>query len=172
MAMTGAERTARHREKKRIAASVPYADEWCNSFSENYPEHEAELKAYLAEFSERVAGELGREIRNSFDEGQLIDEVACALLGFKKNWVRKVTDPPGEIVSGRYFPDVLGESIVSGAHFHGFKKSETFVKAYQELLEILDLRYGKQNTEHARDIKLELSGDYVLKPEVPQEQGN
>ncbi len=95
-----------------------------------------------------------------------MDRVARTLFGFtqpdKAIWVRRVTDPDGVVVSGSYFPDVLGSGIVAAAHRYGLEKSQTFSTLYRELLQMLDQRFGHERTEHSIAIHTELEHKYVL----------
>jgi hypothetical protein len=95
------------------------------------------------------------------------------LLGLKKKdepWVREVRDPDGVIVSGLNFPDALGSDLIDSVHRHGLEKSQTFATLYRELLEILNKRYGQESTYHARVIKAELAGEYVLSEPIAERQ--
>jgi hypothetical protein len=164
------EKQAERAEKKR-QAYVPTADEWADEFAAT--EHAKILDAHVKEFSNKVVGELGRNLGGpqkdsignvvgyDYDEEFTVDCVARTLLGLKKNWVQEVRSPDGEIIAGLYFADSLG-NVVESAHRHGLKKSQTFSLLYRELLEILDKRYGHESTYDARAIKAELAGEYVL----------
>jgi hypothetical protein len=173
------ERQQRHREKKRQAAYIPSADEAFDQFPE---EQTQVLREHVRDVLQQVKSELGLEGFGNYQDNQnaeyAIDAVACTLFALKKNWVREVRSPNGVMVGGTYFPDALGSVIVEAAHRYGLEKSQTFATLYRELLQMLDKRYGKEPTEHARDIKAELAGSYVLlsetkpepKPEVPEVQ--
>jgi hypothetical protein len=158
-------------DNKFKAQVVPSAAEWSDDFRAKHPEQAEKAKEYVKSFEAKVEEELQRSI-SSDEERYTIDLVGRTLIGLQKGWVRKVTDPSGDLVLGSYFPEAVGSDILHGTYKYGLKKSETFLKAYQELLEILDRRYGKENTQHARDIKLELSGNYIPKPEDIPQQGN
>jgi hypothetical protein len=178
------EQKRKSRANQKTAAYVPTADEWTWKA--------AEVREYEKQVGQKVAEELGRistfetygwsreKFAESFPlgcgtpEAYAVDQVARTLFGFKKNtsvWVHEVQDPNGIIVTGFYFPDVLGSEIVEAAHLYGLERSQTFSTLYRELLQILDKRYGKEPTEHARDITAELADQYVLalpetKPEL------
>lgn len=148
------------REEKRKAAYVPSAEEWMGQFDAEFPVEAKILAAYVKEFSNKVAEELGRELGDVDDDGYTLNRVACTLLGLKRNWIKEVRSPDGEIVAGRYFADSLGD-LVESAHEYGLKQSPTFAKSFLELLKMLDKRYGPQKTKDAAVIRAELAGTYV-----------
>jgi hypothetical protein len=181
----------RSRANHKAAEYVSTYDEWTWHWDIRFPEEAAEVREYEKQVGKKVAEELGRistfetlgwsrekfaeafPLGSGTPEAYALNQVTQTLFGFKKNtsvWVHEVVDPNGIIVSGSYFPDVLGSEIVSAAHGYGLKTSQTFVSLYEELLQILDTRYGKEPTEHSRAIKAELAGEYVLKlPEAKPE---
>ena len=172
------EQKQKSRAKQKADAYIPTADEAADAFSIDFPEREKELSAYVKLFSNKVVEELGRELGApqkdrlgnvvgwDHDEEFTVDRVARCLLGLKNNWIQKVRCPEGELVAGSYFADSSG-GIVESAHRHGLKNSETFRLLYRELLEILDKRYGSQQTQDATTIRGELAGTYALPP-VPE----
>jgi hypothetical protein len=183
------EQKRKSRANHKAAAYVPTADEWTWNWDSRFPEEAAAVREYEKQVGQKVAEELGRistfetygwsreKFAESFPlgygtpEAYAVDQVARTLFGFKKNtsvWVHEVVDPNGIIVAGTYFPDALGSEIVEAAHRYGLEKSQTFSALYRELLQILNNRYGKEPTEHARDIRAELAGLYVLASPEPR----
>src|ERR1700680_4668610 len=144
-----------------------------------------ELNAYVNQFSNKVVEELGRKLGSpkkdpsgnvvgwDHDEEFTVDRVARCLLALKKNWIQKVRHPEGDMVAGSYFADSFG-SVVESAHRRGLRKSQSFNLLYRGLLEILDKRYGSQQTQDAAIIRAELAGTYVLPalPELPKPDPN
>jgi hypothetical protein len=100
-------------------------------------------------------------------ESYAVDQVARTLFGFQKPvrdipiWIRAVTDPTGDVVSGFYSPEDLGIEIVGASHRYNLEKSQTFSALYRELLKILDERYGSESKD-SRTIKSELAGTFIL----------
>jgi hypothetical protein len=165
------EQKAKSRANQKAAAYIPTANEAADRFAIDFPEREKELSAYVKQFSNKVVEELGRKLGSpqkdplgnvvgwDHDEEFTVDRVARTLLALKKNWIQKVRHPEGDMVSGSYFADSFG-SVVESAHRRGLKNSETFRLLYRELLEILDKRYGRQQTGDATIIRAELAGEY------------
>ncbi len=154
---------AQSREQNRRARHLPTAEEWAEEFSTT-PQFK-ELKQYADNFSTKVTEEIGHQL--TIGEGYAVELVAWILLSLKKNWVRDVCEPSGDFfVGGLYFADAIGSVIVEAAH-RGLDKSPTFTAVYKELLPILDKKFGHDNTEDSRDVRLELAGRYVL-PVPPQ----
>jgi len=97
-----------------------------------------------------------------------VDTILWSAYGFKKNFVREVTEPKGVRVAGLIYPDVIGHKIVAATHRHGLERSQAFSTLYRELLRILDQGFGKHLSEDpierraALDIKAELAGTYAL----------
>jgi hypothetical protein len=158
-----AQMKARSRERKKLAVYVFTADEWRDEFRKQHPALQTELDEYAKQFAETVLSEL--QINSSHAIDACLDQVARTLLGLKSGWVRDVQAPAGELVSGAYFGDALGELIVGDTHRNGLERSQTFSAAYRELLKILDKEYGHENSKDALAIKAELNGTYSLPPE-------
>jgi hypothetical protein len=185
------EQKRKSRANQKAAAYVPTADEWTWNWDDSFPEEAAEVRKYEKQVGKKVAEELGRistfqtygwsreRFAEEFPlgcgtpEAYAVDQVARTLFGIKKNtsvWVHEVADPDGVIVAGTYFPEALGSNIVQAVHLYGLEKSQTFATLYRVLLQILDKRYGKELTEHAKDIRAELTGEYALaSPETKPE---
>jgi hypothetical protein len=66
-----------------------------------------------------------------------------------------------------FYPEALGSGLVENTHHFGLEASAIYAAAYRELLHNLDEKFGDEHTEHARDIKTELAGEYVLKLPEP-----
>jgi hypothetical protein len=160
----GTLRKRKHDDDKRNSRIVPTADEWRDDFPKKHPEQNEKATEYVVDFKSEVEKELQRSI--SYDEEYTVDLVARTLIALQRNWVRKVVDPSGDLVLGSYFPEAVGSDIIFGAKKYGLKQSETFSKAYKELLETLDRRYGKERTQHASDIRQELD---TYKPQEEQQ---
>jgi hypothetical protein len=170
------EEKRQERGEKRRAAYIPTAEEWSDEFAAT--EHAKTLNAYAKEFSNKVKEELGRELgepqRDSagnvigwdYDEEFAVDSVARTLLGLKKNWVHEVRGPDGEIVSGSHFIDgcSFASDLIESAHRHGLKRSPVFATSFRELLEMLNKRYGRQQTKEANEVRAELNETYVYVP--------
>ena len=150
----------RSRERQRQRTVTPTADEWAEQFSKQHPALQTELDQYANEFAKSVLCEL--QIKSSYAIDACLDQVARTSLGLKRNWVRDVQAPNGEMVAGMYFADSLGETIVRDAHMYGLEQSPTFSAGYRELLRILDEKYGYEQTKDAHAIKAELNGSFVL----------
>jgi hypothetical protein len=168
------EQKRKSRANHKAAAYTPTADEWFDSFPTS--EHYEELKSYAKRFEETVAEELGREVKDPrfplgyiSPEAETAELVAWTLFSFKKNLIKRVDTPSGEVFGGMYFADVLGSGIVARTHRFNPEASQTYSTAYRELLLLLDRRYGKEPTQHARDIKAEIAGEYLLLPEAKPE---
>jgi hypothetical protein len=175
------EKQAERAEKKR-QAYVPTAEEWRDEFAATA--HYKTLNAYIKEFSNKVVEELGKNVGSVRvktgpgaydyyveDGTYTLDRVGCALLGLKRNWVKQVSDPNGELIAGSYFADPdcsFASDVIESAHRHGLKQSATFATAFRELLEMLNKRYGSQRTEGAAAIRAELAGTYVYVPPQPK----
>jgi hypothetical protein len=144
----------------RLATEIPTASEWMEQFPVQHHALHTELNQYVNEFAESVLSEL--QINSSHSIAACLDQVARPLLGLQRGWLREVQAPAGELVSGMYFPEALGESIVHDTHRYHLEQSPTYSATYRELLRILDTKFGHENTEHARSIRQELSGEYVL----------
>jgi len=160
---------AQRREEKRQAAYIPTADQWLDDFVDEFPTEYKESSVYQKQILKTVAEEMGRELDINSDE-HVVMRVALTLIGLKKKdnpWVQEVRDPYGVMVSGLYFPDVLGSELVESVHRYALEKSATFAKLYRELLKLLDKRYGHERTEDSRAIKAELAGIYVYVPPAP-----
>jgi len=166
------ERQQRHREKKRQAAYIPTAEEDFDKFPE---EQGLALRDHVRNVQRDIKSELGVERfaqhwQDDSDAEYAIDAVARTLFAFKKGWMCQVSNPDGLHVAGTYFPDALGAGIVDAAHRYSLERSQTFSRLYRELLEILDNRFGKNTDDHAKAIKAEIAGTYVLKlPETRPE---
>ncbi len=174
------EKQAERAEKKR-QAYVPTAEEWRDEFAAT--EHYKTLNAYIKKFSNKVAEELGKNVGSvrvktgpgayeyyDDDGGYTLDRVARTLLGLKRNWVKQVSDPSGELIAGSYFADPdcgFASELIESAYRHGLKKSPTFAASFRELLEMLDKRYGRQQSKDAGNIRAELNRTYVP-PAPPQ----
>ena len=152
----------RSREKQK-AAETPTAEEWMWDWAARFPERYRELNEYTKNCATAVSEELGRTLG---PESETVDRVAWTLLGFKKNLVQTVSDPKGEIIGGLFFADVIGSEIVGTAHRYGLKKSPTFDALFRELLQILDKRYGHEETKHSHAIKQEL-GEFTARQCTP-----
>ena len=148
------------REEKRKAAYIPSADEWVSEFGTEFPEQKKLLDQHVRDFSSKATEELGRPGQVVDNDGQTLDCVARVLLGLKKNWIKEVHSPVGELIAWSYFGDVLG-NVVESVHRYGLKQSPTFAKSFWELLKMRDKRYGTQKTEDAAVIRAELAGTYV-----------
>jgi hypothetical protein len=166
------EQKRRVRAEQRLAAYIPTADEWTDEFAKS-PAFE-ELRKATLQFQNIVAKELGFEIREPrFPLPEPEAEATCrtmwALLSFKKNLIRLVWDPEGEMFGGLFFADVIGSDLIYVVHERGLTKSPTFRDAYFELLRFLDKRYGTNSTDlnssegqSASAIKQELAGNYIF----------
>jgi hypothetical protein len=150
----------RSRQRQRQRTVTPTADEWADEFRKQHPGQATESDQYANEFAKSVLSEL--QIKSSYAIDACLDQVTRTSLGLKRNWVRDVQAPNGEMVAGMYFADSLGETIVRDAHVYGLEQSPTFSAAYRELLEILDKKYGHEQTKDARVIRQELLGEYML----------
>jgi hypothetical protein len=158
-------------------------------WDDRFPDQAAEVNNYVREIQRRVRDELQLHIdhRDTFGwtrktlaesfplghgpEARAVDTLARVSYGFSKGtqvWVRDVDGPKGIIVSGSHFPDVIGAELVEAAHRYSLKNSPIFVSLYNELLKLLDEKFGHEHTEHSRVIKLELRGNYVLPPQPPE----
>jgi len=172
---------AARREEQRLSKYVPTAIEWRDEFAAT--EHYKTLNAYVREFSNRVVEELGKNVGSvrvkvgpgayeyyDDDGGYTLDRVAATLLGLKRNWVKQVSNPNGELIAGSYFADPecsFSSDVIESAHRHGLMQSPTFAASLSELLEMLDKRYGRQQSKDAADIRAELNRTYVP-PAPPQ----
>jgi hypothetical protein len=157
----------RSRQRQRQAMTIPMADVWVEQFPKLHPAIQIESDQYANEFAKSVLSEL--QIKSSYAIDACLDQVARTSLGLKRNWVRDVQMPAGELVSGTYFPDALGSSLVQNTHRYKLERSQTFSAAYRELLEILDKKYGNEQTKDAHAIKAELDGSYVLPAQIEPE---
>jgi hypothetical protein len=171
----------RSRAKQKAARPIPTYDEATAGFAADFPQRAQELDEFVKDFVARVETELGRKLDSNQeyphvwdgDEGYTVDRVARIVHGLRKGWIQKLRDGD-EIVSGAYFADVSG-SVVESVNHHGLKQSPTFAARYQEFLEMLNRRYGRQPTPDAAVVRAELSGTYTLppqpepKPEPPPE---
>ena len=144
------------REEERKNAYVPSLDEYRDSFDQEYPQHSEQLNQYAKEFAAKVNEELGRSNGPIGNEDYVLDFVARCSLGLKKQWVKQVLSPEGEIVAGTYYADSSGQ-IVEFANRYHLKQSETFRVAYFEFLELVNKRYGKEKTKDAPVIRAELA---------------
>ena len=146
----------RSREKQKEAQTPSY-DEAFENFP---PEHTKAMSEHVNEFLAKVKSELNIKRFGSYQDNQAaesaIHQVAWTLFAFKRNWVQQVHSPSGELVGGTYFADSLGADIVSAAHRYGLMNSPTFAALFQELLSILDKRYGDEDTKHSRAVRQEL----------------
>jgi len=159
------EQKQKSREKQRAAVHIPTANEWFDSFPVRFPEESASLDAHCKHILKTIQEELPdfpKEYQANSEAECVVDLVARTLFALKKNWVHEVHSPEGLLVGGMYFPDALGSVIVDAAHRYGLERSQTFAGLYRELLEILDKRYGHENTYDARAIKAELASEYIL----------
>jgi hypothetical protein len=152
---------------KQKAESTPTAGEWSWNWAENFPSQARELNAYEQEFSAKVYEELGRGQFHSYGspEAETLSWVAVTSYCLRKNnspWVREVLSPNGIKVGGLFYPDVLGSNLVANTYRFGLASSPTYAAVYRELLRTLDIRFGHEETEHARAIEAELAGTYVL----------
>lgn len=162
------------RAEQRLAAHIPTADEWCDEFAES-PAYE-ELRTATLQFQNTVAKELGYEITNERyplgePEAEATYRMMWTLVSFKKNLIRTVENPEGEMFGGLFFADVIGADLVHVVHERGMAQSPTFREAYFELLRLLDKRYGNNNADlNSREgrstvaVKQELAGNYVFVP--------
>ena len=106
-------------------------------------------------------------------ESETVDQVAWTLFSFKKNLIKRVESPNGEMFGGMYFADSIGSGIVSSTHRFNLEVSQTYSGAYRELLVLLDRRYEKNRDRDSSVVTAELSGTYTLpelKPELPDAQ--
>lgn len=178
------EQKRKSRAVRKTAAYTPSADEWIWSWENQHPGEAAEVREYVRNIQRKVREELKwppstfetlgwtrEQYAEAFPlgntpEAEAVDHVARTYFGFtqpdKAIWVRRVSDPDGVVVSGSYFPDVLGSDIVAATHRAGLEKSQTFSTLYRELLQILDQQYGHERTEHSIAIRAELDHKYVL----------
>jgi hypothetical protein len=155
----------------RKAEQTLTADEWFEQFFGS-PQYE-ETRKLAEQQHDKISEELGIDAQawSRHPGFYSVDTVLWTLYGFKKNFVREVTEPKGVRVAGLIFPDVIGSHIVADAHRHNLEQSQTFSMLYRELLEILDQRFGKHLSDDpierraALDIKAELSGTYALASE-------
>ncbi len=145
-------------------AETPSADEWVWNFADNFPGQDKDLDGYAKQIEEKVAEEIGRSLVSN-GETYTLDRVARTLFSLKKNtnpWVREVHSPNGVIAGGLYFPEAFGSDLISSVNKFGLKKSPTFTALYQELLRILDKKFGVRPGDGAferrcaADIKAEL----------------
>ena len=147
------------------------ADELFEQFSGS-PQYE-ETREFAEQQHNKISEELGIDTEAWFRHPAWYsaDTVLWTLYGFKKNFVREVTDPKGVRVSGLIFPDVIGSHIVAATHRCSLERSQKFSVIYRELLQTLDQRFGKHLSDDpierkaALDVKAELSGSYTLSPE-------
>ena len=179
---------AANREYKRTqraaeaAAQTPSYDEWQHEFAAT--EHYKTLRVYGKEFAAKVEEELGkrvssvrvktgpREFDYYDDDGTYtLDRVSRALLGLKRNWVKEVSDPNGELVAGSYFIDgcSFASDVIESVYRHGLKQSPTFAASFRELLELLSKRYSRQRDQQGAVVRAELNGTYVYDPPAPPE---
>jgi hypothetical protein len=175
---------AARREEQRLSKYVPTADEWRDEFAAT--EHCKTLNVHTKQFSAKVAEELGKEVGSvrvktgsgaheyyDDDGGYALDRVARTLLGLKRNWVKQVSDPSGELIAGSHFADPdcgFASELIESVYRHGLKKSPTFAASFRELLEMLDKRYGSQRTEGAAVVRAELAGTYIFVPHAPPQR--
>jgi hypothetical protein len=162
------EQKQKSRTKLRAASYIPTADEAADNFAADHPDRVKELDTYAKDFTARVTEDLGRELGSpqigptghalgwDHDEEFTVDRVVRTLVGLRKNWIQRVRNPEGELVSGMYFADSAARTIES-AHRNGLMKSATFSETYRELLELLDRRYDGQQTDDAAIIRAELT---------------
>lgn len=161
-----ADRQARHRErKKQLKQATASGFEYQDLFEEHFPKIVQELNEYVKSSVGQVGVELGRAI--SSEERYAMDAVFRTLHSFNRGYIARTSD--GDIAGGTYFPDALGLDIVEAAHKFGLLRSQTFQSAYRELLELLDRRYGEDQTEHARAVRDELAGVYAPCIQPPEE---
>jgi hypothetical protein len=95
-----------------------------------------------------------------------IFQVAWTLFAFERNWVQQVHSPGGELVGGTFYADSLGADIVTAALHYGLLNSATFAGLFGELLQILDNRYGHEETKHSHAVKQEL-GEFTARQCTP-----
>jgi len=184
---TNAERQAAYRARRIVVD----ADEYLTDYDEVFSSVVEERNQFVKQFTKTVEQELRErqiepyrtdrieerptEVRMYFD-----DVKAClwavAILGFAyeqthglERFLRE-TDR-GRIVCGCLHEDRVGiePKIVFTANYSRLKQSPTFNDVYFKVLAELDKRYGNDQAEHFRDIRLELNGVYKLNPnERPQ----
>jgi hypothetical protein len=148
------------------------ADEWFEQFFGS-PQYEATRK-FAEQQHNKISEELGIDAEAWFRHPAWysVDAVLWTLFGFKKNFVREVTEPKGVRVAGLIYPDVIGHKIVAATHRHGLERSQAFSTLYRELLQILDQRFGKPLSEDlierraALDVRAEIAGTYLLQEQI------
>ena len=129
-------KVAAHRERKADAARIPTCDGWLEEFPIKHPENAEYLNTETAQLTQKIQGELGRELR-LFQENYAVDIVLRSLISYNKGYLRKVTEPDGTIVGGMYFMDAIGREIMDAVHQFQLEKSSLFSKLYRELLAII-----------------------------------
>lgn len=161
------------RAEQRLAY-IPTADEWCDEFAES-PAYK-ELRTATLQFRNTVAKELGYEDKDERyplgePEAEATYRTMWTLLSFRKNLIKTVRNPEGEVFGGLFFADVIGADLVHVVHERGFTRSQTFREAYFELLRLLDKRYGNNSADlnsyegrSAAAVSDELAGNYLFVP--------
>lgn len=166
------------RAAKKRQAYVPTPYEWMDEFAET--EHAKTLSTYTKQFLNKVVEELGRELGEpqrdaagnvigwSYDEEFTVGAVAATLLSLKKNWVKEVRDPNGEMIGGLFIDDCnFASDLIESVHRYGLKKSPTFASSFHDLLKMLNKRYGQHSQESAV-VRAELAGTYVPPQPKPE----
>jgi len=158
-AVRSANRAYKQKQRAKEKPLIPSYDEYQQEFAATEPYKT--LNQHGKEFAAKVAEELGhRPTPGAYDYA--LDRVSRTLLSLKRNWIKQVSEPSGELV-GTYFIDGcdFASDVIESVHRHGLKRSTMFAAAFRELLELLDKRYSRQRDKDLAVVQAELNGTYV-----------
>ena len=142
------------RDTKKAAQYTSTADEWTEEFSAS--EEFERLNSCSKKFALAVAQELGREVIDErfplgycAPESEEVEKFAWILHSFKKDLIRQVEHPSGELFGGMCFADIVGFDLIKATQQFSLMKSATYAEAYRELLGLLDERYCGNRDENS-----------------------
>jgi hypothetical protein len=153
---------SRQKEKQeREEKEIVTAHEWFDRFraSAKY----REVRNCANEQHRTISEELGIDQKawSNHPAYYAVDMTLLVSYGYEKDFVRRVVEPAGVMVSGTFFPDAAGV-IVADANRYGLERSPTFSGIYRPLLALLNKKFGRNDDNHARAIREELAGTYKL----------
>jgi hypothetical protein len=146
------------REAKRIPSAAEYT----------MPQaQQAVLSEAVRSYTEQIRSELGDHVPAE-DDLCVIGNCVYTVVGYEKNFVKRVSDPTGVLVGGIY-PDACVNNVVSHVRLqHNLLQSKTFEELYKKFLMVakkLSQTYEAVfEPKYAEILNQELNGTYA-KPE-------
>jgi len=153
------ENKKREREAKEVITAWECFDQFLAS-----PQY-GKVRDYATEQHQKIAEELGFDQRTWSNHPAFygVDMALFVSFGYEKDFVRRVVDPAGVMVSGTYFGDAVAAVIVDDSHkYRLVERSSTYGGIYRPLLMLLNKKFGHNSDSHALAIRQELAGTYQL----------